>query len=84
MAPTAEEVFGVRQTSHDGAQLDDALAIFLVLAELFPESDVAFDSLGEVYQRLGDNAAAIASFEKALELNPENGNAAEKLRELKG
>jgi len=65
-------------------QLDDALAIFLVLAELFPESDVAFDSLGEVYMRLGDNEAAIASFEKALELNPENGNAAEKLRELKG
>jgi glyoxylase-like metal-dependent hydrolase (beta-lactamase superfamily II) len=65
-------------------ELDDARAMFLVLAELFPESDVAFDSLGEVYMRLGDNEAAIASFEKALELNPENGNAAEKLRELKG
>jgi glyoxylase-like metal-dependent hydrolase (beta-lactamase superfamily II) len=65
-------------------ELDDALAMFLVLAELFPESDIAFDSLGEVYIRLGNNDAAITSFEKALELNPENGNAAEKLSELKG
>jgi len=65
-------------------ELDDARAMFLVLAQLFPESDVAFDSLGEVYQRLGDKEAAIASFERALELNPENANAAEKLSELKG
>lgn len=65
-------------------ELDDALEIFLVLAELFPDSDVAYDSLGEVYVRLGDTEAAIASFERALELNPENTNAARRLAELRG
>jgi tetratricopeptide (TPR) repeat protein len=67
----------------DGA-LEDALAIFLVLVELFPESDVAFDSLGEVYARLENSDAAVASFRRALELNPENANAARRLAELGG
>jgi glyoxylase-like metal-dependent hydrolase (beta-lactamase superfamily II) len=65
-------------------QLDEALQCFLVLAELFPDSDVAFDSLGEVYVRLGNTESAIESFEKALELNPENGNTARQLRQLRG
>jgi tetratricopeptide (TPR) repeat protein len=65
-------------------ELHDALAIFLVLAELFPESDVAFDSLGEVHVRLENSGAAITSFRRALELNPENGNAARRLGELGG
>ena len=65
-------------------ELEDALAIFLVLAELFPESDVAFDSLGEVYVRLENSEAAVSSFRQALELNPENGNAARRLGELGG
>jgi len=34
--------------------------------------------------RLGDAEAAIASFEKALELDTENGYAAQKLSELNG
>lgn len=65
-------------------ELEDALAIFLVLADLFPESDVAFDSLGEVYVRLENTEAAVASFRRALELNPENGNSARRLNELGG
>jgi glyoxylase-like metal-dependent hydrolase (beta-lactamase superfamily II) len=64
-------------------ELDDALMIFTVLADMFPESDVAYDSLGEVYVRLGKTEAAIAAFERSLELNPENRNAAERLRVLK-
>jgi glyoxylase-like metal-dependent hydrolase (beta-lactamase superfamily II) len=65
-------------------QLDEALEALLVLAELFPQSDVAFDSLGEVYVRLEDTDSAIESFRRALELNPENENAARRLRELGG
>ncbi len=64
-------------------KLDDALEIFLVLADLFPESDIAFDSLGEVYMRKENTEMAIASFEKALELNPDNRNASAKLETLK-
>ena len=64
-------------------KLDDALKIFLVLAELFPEADVAFDSLGEVYIRLDKKEDAIKSFEAALRLNTDNQNSARRLNELK-
>jgi glyoxylase-like metal-dependent hydrolase (beta-lactamase superfamily II) len=63
-------------------KLDEALPIFEVLAELFPDSYLAFDSLGEVYMRKGDKEKAIKSFEKSLELNPDNQNAAQQLKSL--
>jgi cyclase len=64
-------------------KLDVALEIFVVVAELFPESYLAFDSLGEVYKRKGDKEKAIQSFEKSLELNPDNRNAARQLKSLR-
>jgi len=63
-------------------KLDEALPIFEVLAELFSDSYLAFDSLGEVYMRKGDKEKAIKSFEKSLELNPDNQNAAQQLKSL--
>lgn len=64
-------------------QLDEAFAIFMVLAELFPDSYLAFDSLGEVYKRMGEKEKAIQSFEKSLELNPDNRNASLQLKSLR-
>lgn len=63
-------------------RLDEALDIFKVMAELFPNSDIAFDSLGEVYMRKENNEMAIKSFKKSLELNPDNRNASAKLKTL--
>ncbi len=63
-------------------KLDEALSIFKVLAELFPDSYLAFDSLGEVCLRKGDKEMAIQSFRKSLELNPRNDNAAQQLKSL--
>ncbi|MFC1530242.1 MBL fold metallo-hydrolase [Gemmatimonadota bacterium] len=65
-------------------KLDEALKIFLVFAELWPESDISWDSLGEVYLRLEQKEKAIEAFEKSLELNPENRNAIQRLAQLKG
>jgi len=63
-------------------KLDEALSIFLVLAELFPDSYLAFDSLGEAYLRKGDREKASQSFKKSLELNPKNQNAVQQLKSL--
>jgi tetratricopeptide (TPR) repeat protein len=63
-------------------KVDEALDIFKVLAELFPDSDIAFDSLGEAYMRKENTEMAIASFKKSLELNPDNRNAQAKLKAL--
>jgi glyoxylase-like metal-dependent hydrolase (beta-lactamase superfamily II) len=63
-------------------KLSDALELFTVLAELFPDSYIAFDSLGEICLKKGDIANAKKYFSKSLELNPQNENASEKLNEL--
>ena len=64
-------------------KLDDALKIMKVLSELFPDSGMAFDSLGEAYLRKGDKDLALANFQKSLELDPKNRNAEEKLKSLR-
>ena len=62
----------------------DAVAIFLLNAEQYPQSANVWDSLGEGYLAAGDEARAIESYEKSLELDPENDNAREKLAEIRG
>ena len=60
------------------------IAVFLLAVELYPESANLFDSLAEGYLLLGDEENAIKNFKKSLELNPENGNAINRLAQLKG
>lgn len=62
---------------------EEALEIFKLNASLFPESANAFDSLGEAYIMRGDTESAIRCYEKSLELNPDNANAAQILKRLK-
>lgn len=59
--------------------LDDALPLFHLLAEYFPESDISFDSLGEAYLKKGDKKLAAKYFKQCLDRNPENGNARRRL-----
>jgi tetratricopeptide (TPR) repeat protein len=61
----------------------DAIAVFQLNAEQFPESANAWDSLAEGYMRAGDRERAIEYYEKSLELDPDNENAKEKLEELR-
>ncbi len=63
-------------------RVEDSLKIFNSLAELFPKSDIAFDSLGEAYLKLNNTDQASDNFKKALELNPDNRNAGAKLKAL--
>jgi tetratricopeptide (TPR) repeat protein len=62
----------------------DAVAIFRLNAEQYPESANAWDSLGEGHLAAGDRERAIEAYEKSLELEPENANAREKLTEIRG
>ncbi|HUG38147.1 MAG TPA: tetratricopeptide repeat protein, partial [Candidatus Limnocylindrales bacterium] len=81
--------FGERSLNDFGYSLieespDDAVAVFHLNAEQFPESANVWDSLAEAYMAAGDRERAIEHYEKALELDPENENAREKLRDLRG
>lgn len=60
----------------------EALALFVLNTENYPESYNAFDSLGGAYEALGDNKNAIKHYQKSLELNPNNANASRKIASL--
>ncbi|RFM28720.1 serine hydrolase [Deminuibacter soli] len=62
---------------------DDAIAFFLQNTKDFPASWNVWDSLGEAYAAQGDKPKAIASYEKSVQLNPQNTNGADTLKKLK-
>jgi cyclase len=62
---------------------DDAVRIFRLNMEAYPNSFNVYDSYAEALMTAGDTALSIANYEKSLELNPENTNAAEMLKKLK-
>jgi polyisoprenoid-binding protein YceI len=65
-------------------RIDDAIVLFKLNADAFPQSGNVFDSLGEAYLRKGDRANALANYQKALALDPQNVGALEVVRWLKG
>jgi len=66
------------------SQTDRAIEMFaLNNIEVFPKSANAYDSLAEAYAMKGNVDLAIRNYEKSLELNPQNKNAVEKLKELR-
>ncbi|MEO8068429.1 MAG: serine hydrolase [Flavobacteriales bacterium] len=65
-------------------ELDDAVAVFLLNVEAFPQVGDPYDSLAEAYMRQGKNELAIANYSRALDLDPNNANARVMLGKLKG
>lgn len=57
--------------------------VFLLATKLYPNSANLYDSLGEGYLFIGEKEKAIESFEKSLELNAQNQNAVDRLKQLK-
>lgn len=53
-------------------KFDEAIAIFKLNVESYPDSWNVYDSLGEAYMKNGDKELAIQNYKKSLELNPEN------------
>ena len=63
--------------------VQEALEIFKLNVEAYPDSWNAYDSLGEAYMEAGDTEAAIQNYERSLELNPANSNAVRMLEKLR-
>jgi tetratricopeptide (TPR) repeat protein len=61
---------------------DGAIAVFRLNASEFPQSGDAWESLAGGYLASGQKLLAKIYYRKSLELDPENGEALEKLREL--
>ncbi len=63
-------------------QVNEAIEILRLNVAAYPNAWNAYDSLGEAYMISGDRELAIRSYEKSLELNPDNVGGAEMLRKL--
>lgn len=61
---------------------DEALKVFKLNTELFPDAFNTWDSLAEAYMVKGENAEAEKYYKKSLELNPDNSNAKKRLEKL--
>ncbi len=62
----------------------DAISIYELNANFYPSSSAIAGSLARLFEQVADTAAAIRSYERTLELRPNNQQAAERLRALRG
>lgn len=53
-------------------KMQDAITVFEYNTTLYPKSWNVYDSLGEAYLTAGDNAKALLSYKKSVELNPDS------------
>jgi len=65
-----------------GKKLKDAVEIFKLNVEAYPQGFNTYDSLGEAYVTSGNNELAIQNYRKSLELNPQNAGAVTMLKRL--
>ncbi|HLN52383.1 MAG TPA: hypothetical protein VK212_01660 [Lentimicrobium sp.] len=63
---------------------DEAIAVFKMNVEAFPDSFNTYDSLGEAYAAKGEKELAIKNYEMSVKLNPDNQNGVQMLKKLKG
>ncbi len=61
----------------------EAINVFELIVDAFPELANGYDSLGEAYLTNGNIEKAIESYERSLELNPDNANAKAVLKRIK-
>jgi glyoxylase-like metal-dependent hydrolase (beta-lactamase superfamily II) len=64
--------------------VDEAIAVFRLNVEAYPGEFNTYDSLGEAYMVAGESELAITNYQRSLELNPDNTNAAAMLARLTG
>lgn len=63
-------------------RLEDAIEIFKLNIEIFPQSGNLYDSLGEAYFNKDDKVNALINYKKAFELDPKNSGAKAMIEQL--
>ncbi len=76
------ELTGLGERLVGARKFKDAIQIFELNAEAFPQSWWAYNWLGEAYMEAGEKELAIKNFKKSLQLDPTNQYAALKLKQL--
>lgn len=60
----------------------EALEIFKLNVNLYPESANVYDSVADAYESLGNKELAVKNYKRSLELDPKNTNAVQRLKKL--
>ena len=83
-APTEDDLnaWGYRLLGRQ--QPKQALAVFQLGVQLYPQGANGHDSLAEAYEADGATALAVTHYRRSLELDPGNTHATERLRSLAG
>ena len=63
-------------------KLKEAVEIFKLNVEAYPQAFNPYDSLAEAYMNLNERELAITNYKKSIELNPKNTGAIENLKKL--
>ena len=61
------QLLGLGEKIRDNGNKKDALKVFLMNTELFPESSIPFYNYGDLVAEFGDKRAAIAAYKKGLD-----------------
>ncbi|GJM35874.1 MAG: hypothetical protein DHS20C18_48750 [Saprospiraceae bacterium] len=63
-------------------EVEKAVVVFKFNTLLYPESGNVFDSLGEAYMKAGDTQSAIENYMRSYQLDPQNANAMQMVKEM--
>lgn len=63
-------------------KMEAALAIFNLNIEEFPQSDIPLESMAVYYEKKGEKTKALEFYKKTIEINPNNSDAARKIKLL--
>ncbi len=63
-------------------KITEAVEVFKLNVELYPESSNVYDSYGEALAEAGDIENAILNYKRSIELNPDNEGGKQMLEKL--
>jgi tetratricopeptide (TPR) repeat protein len=63
-------------------KVKEAIEVFKLNVEVYPQASNTYDSLGEAYLKNGEKELAIKNYAKSLELNPKNTHAIDMLKKI--
>jgi pimeloyl-ACP methyl ester carboxylesterase len=63
-------------------QVEEAIKLFKLNVQRYPQSSNVYDSLGEAYMNAGNKKEAVVNYKKSLALDPANTNAEKMLKKL--
>jgi Photosynthetic reaction centre cytochrome C subunit len=81
---TEQPLLVLAQRLNQGGAFDQAMRVLDLNLELLPGSSMTYAVMGQLFEGVGDRAKAIERYTKALEVDPRNPLALQRLRVLKG